>query len=87
MNISDRKLGLAKECMKETRNPSTTKSKAGGRKEHAKLDVGPGGSVYLWSDSAKHMARIPHLVMSVDGNRVTAQKMFHSTRSMTSRPG
>ena len=76
MNISDRKLGLAKDGKKETRNHSTTKSKAGGGKEHVKLNVRPGDIVYLRSDSGMDMARIPHLVTSVDGNRVTAQKLF-----------
>ena len=46
---------------------------------HVKLNLHPVDTVYLRSDGGKHTARNPHLVTSVDGKTVTAQKMLHFT--------
>ena len=40
----------------------------------------PGDIVYQRGDGDKHMARDPHLVASVGGEKIKAHKMLHSTR-------
>ena len=79
LNLDDAKLKKTKEDRKARTNPITARSKARGGKEHIRAEVEPGGIVYLRSDGDKHTARNPMLVTAVDGQKVSVQRVLHST--------
>ena len=79
LNLDDAKLAQTKDDRKAKTNPITARSKARGGKEHIRAEVEPGGIVYLRSDGDKHTARNPMLVTAVDGQKVSVQRVLHST--------
>ena len=79
LNLDDAKLKETKENRKARTDPITAKSKARGGKEHIRAEVEPGDMVYLKSDRDKHTARDPLLVTAVEEQKVTVQKVLHST--------
>ena len=79
LNLDDAKLKKTKDDRRARTNPITARSKARGGKEHIRAEVEPGKIVYLKSDGDKHAARDPLLVTAVEGQKVSVQKVLHST--------